>query len=61
MFDDVDLIFVKLGKIVDDKNKLISNLLLVFDEIDFCFKDIEIDIFGDVYEYMIGEFVVGVG
>ena len=47
LFDDVDLTSVKLGKTADDKNKLISNLLLALDEIDFCLKDTEIDFVGD--------------
>ncbi|MDR1503256.1 MAG: type I restriction-modification system subunit M [Prevotella sp.] len=61
LFDDVDLTSAKLGKTADDKNKLISNLLLALDEIDFCLKDTEIDILGDAYEYMIGEFAAGAG
>ena len=61
LFDDVDLTSAKLGKTADDKNKLISQLLLALDEIDFLLKDSEIDILGDAYEYMIGEFAAGAG
>lgn len=61
LFDDVDLTSAKLGKSADDKNKLISNLLLSLDEIDFRLHDSEIDILGDAYEYMIGEFAAGAG
>ena len=61
LFDDVDLTSAKLGKSAEDKNKLISQLLLALDEIDFLLKDSEIDILGDAYEYMIGEFAAGAG
>lgn len=61
LFDDVDLTSAKLGKTADDKNKLISQLLLALDEIDFQLQDSEIDILGDAYEYMIGEFAAGAG
>lgn len=61
LFDDVDLTSAKLGKTSDDKNKLISQLLLALDEIDFQLHDSEIDILGDAYEYMIGEFAAGAG
>ncbi len=61
LFDDVDLTSAKLGKTADDKNKLISELLLNLDEIDFQLHDSEIDILGDAYEYMIGEFAAGAG
>ncbi len=61
LFDDVDLTSAKLGKTADDKNRLISDLLLNLDEIDFQLHDSEIDILGDAYEYMIGEFAAGAG
>lgn len=61
LFDDVDLTSAKLGKTADDKNKLISSLLLALDEIDFRLEDAEIDVLGDAYEYMIGEFAAGAG
>ena len=43
LFDDVDLTSAKLGKSAEDKNKLISQLLLALDEIDFLLKDSEIE------------------
>ncbi|MFR9546076.1 MAG: type I restriction-modification system subunit M [Rikenellaceae bacterium] len=61
LFEDVDLTSAKLGKTADDKNRLISGLLLNLDEIDFQLDDSEIDILGDAYEYMIGEFAAGAG
>ena len=41
LFDDVDLTSAKLGRTSDDKNKLISQLLLALDEIDFQLQDSE--------------------
>lgn len=62
LFSDIDLTSPKLGKTVDDKNKLISEVLLALNGIDFNLKDAsEIDILGDAYEYMIGQFAAGAG
>ncbi len=61
LFDDVNLTSTDLGKTSDDKNRLISSLLLRLDEIDFKLDNSEIDILGDAYEYMIGEFAAGAG
>jgi len=35
LFSDIDLASPKLGKTADDKNTLVSNVLLALDEIDF--------------------------
>ncbi|KGN67364.1 MULTISPECIES: type I restriction-modification system subunit M [Porphyromonas] len=61
LFDDVDLTSQNLGKTVDEKNRLISKLLLALRDIDFRIEDAEIDVLGDAYEYMIGEFAAGAG
>ncbi|KGN72483.1 restriction endonuclease subunit M [Porphyromonas macacae] len=61
LFDDVDLQSQNLGKTVDEKNRLISKLLLTLRDIDFRIEEAEIDILGDAYEYMIGEFAAGAG
>lgn len=54
LFLDIDLVLFKLGKIVDDKNMFVSNVFFVLDDIDFGVEVLqEIDILGDVYEYMI--------
>ncbi len=62
LFSDIDLASPKLGKTADDKNNLISGVLTALDGIDFglCEAD-EIDILGDAYEYMIGQFAAGAG
>ena len=60
LFSDIDLASPKLGKTADDKNTLVSNVLLALDDIKFGVEaSNEIDILGDAYEYMIGQFAAG--
>ncbi|PAV07982.1 type I restriction-modification system subunit M [Methanosphaera cuniculi] len=61
LFEDVDLQSSKLGKTVEDKNKKISQVLLQLSQIDFCLEDTQIDILGDAYEYLIGQFASSAG
>ena len=62
LFSDIDLTSPKLGKTADDKNKLISDVLVALDGIDFGLSEAsDIDILGDAYEYMIGQFAAGAG
>ena len=62
LFSDIDLASPKLGKTADDKNTLVSNVLLALDDIKFGVEaSNEIDILGDAYEYMIGQFAAGAG
>jgi type I restriction enzyme M protein len=62
LFSDIDLASPKLGKTAEDKNTLISNVLLALDDIDFGVEASEqIDILGDAYEYMISQFAAGAG
>ena len=57
LFSDIDLASPKLGKTADDKNTLVSNVLLALDDIHFGIEaSQEIDILGDAYEYMISQF-----
>jgi type I restriction enzyme M protein len=61
LFEDVDLTSTKLGRTVEQKNRLISEVIKHLDEINFKFDDTELDILGDAYEYLIGEFASGAG
>ena len=62
LFSDIDLASPKLGKSQDDKNTLISNVLLALDDISFGVEaSEEIDILGDAYEYMISQCAAGAG
>ena len=61
LFEDVDLTSSKLGKTVYQKNELISDVVKHLNEIDFKFEDIDSDILGDAYEYLIGNFASSAG
>jgi len=61
LFEDLDLNASKLGKTPEDRNKIISEILLKLSDIDFCLHDSESDVLGDAYEYLIGEFASGAG
>lgn len=62
LFSDIDLASPKLGKTADDKNNLISNVLIALNGIDFGADEAtQIDILGDAYEYMISQFAAGAG
>ena len=61
LFEDVDLQSSKLGKRVEDKNNLISRILLHLSEIDFMLDDQEKDVLGDAYEYLISQFASSAG
>ena len=61
LFDELDLTSNKLGKNPDARNKLIAKILEHLNNIDFQLQDSEIDILGDAYEYLIGEFASGAG
>lgn len=62
LFSDMDLASPKLGRTADDKNKLISEVLIALNGIDFGLKEAgDIDILGDAYEYMISQFAAGAG
>jgi len=61
LFDDLDLTSNKLGKTEKAKNELISKILVHLDDIDFLHYETEIDVLGDAYEYLIGQFASGAG
>lgn len=61
LFSELDLNSSKLGKTVSERNELIAKVLKYLDKIDFQLKDAQIDILGDAYEYLIGQFAAGAG
>ncbi len=61
LFEDMDLNSTKLGKKAEDRNEIIVKVLLHLDEIDFKLNDTELDVLGDAYEYLIGQFASGAG
>ncbi|MDQ6478865.1 type I restriction-modification system subunit M [Dyadobacter sp. LHD-138] len=61
LFEDMDLTSSKLGKTPELRNELISKVLVHLDKIDFKLEDTELDVLGDAYEYLIGQFASGAG
>ncbi len=61
LFEDMDLNSTKLGKTTDVRNKLIAKVLSHLDKIDFKLENTELDVLGDAYEYLIGQFASGAG
>lgn len=61
LFEDLDLTSTKLGRSEGAKNLLISKVLAHLDKIDFELENSEIDVLGDAYEYLIGQFASGAG
>ena len=61
LFEDLDLNSTKLGKSVDARNTLISKVLTHLDKIDFEIGNVESDVLGDAYEYLIAQFASGAG
>ncbi|WP_201713026.1 type I restriction-modification system subunit M [Rossellomorea arthrocnemi] len=61
LFDDMDLTSSRLGRTVKDRTSLISKVIVNIAEIPFLQDDVEIDILGDAYEYMISQFAANAG
>lgn len=61
LFDDMDLNSSKLGKTEGERTKLISTIMQKINDIDFMHEDAEIDVLGDAYEYLIGNFAASAG
>lgn len=61
LFSELDLNSSKLGKTVNQRNELISKVLIHLDKIDFKLNDSRIDVLGDAYEYLISQFASGAG
>lgn len=61
LFDDMDLTSNRLGKDVKSRSILIGKILGSIASMDFKFEDSQIDILGDAYEYLIGQFAANAG
>ena len=61
LFEDIDLASTKLGRSPEARNLLIAKVLAHLDAIDFQLDQIESDVLGDAYEYLIGQFASGAG
>ena len=61
LFEDMDLNSTKLGKSAEARNAIIVKVLVHLDGIDFKLEHTELDVLGDAYEYLIGQFASGAG
>jgi type I restriction enzyme M protein len=61
LFEDIDLNSTKLGRTAEARNALIAKVLTHLDAIDFQLDQVESDVLGDAYEYLIGQFASGAG
>lgn len=61
LFDDMDLASSRLGREVKSRSKLIAKIMVSINSIPFLHDDIDIDVLGDAYEYMISQFAASAG
>ncbi|QUW20927.1 type I restriction-modification system subunit M [Sporosarcina sp. Marseille-Q4063] len=61
LFDDMDLASSKLGRDVRSRSKLIAKIIASVNDIPFLHDDVDIDVLGDAYEYMISQFAASAG
>lgn len=61
LFEDMDLNSTKLGKTPQQRNEIIARVLGHLDKIDFQLEQTGLDVLGDAYEYLIGQFASGAG
>mgnify|MGYP003454730623 FL=1 len=61
LFEDMDLNSTKLGRTPKARNEIIAKVLSHLDKIDFKLEQTELDVLGDAYEYLIGQFASGAG
>ena len=61
LFEDMDLNSTKLGKTAEARNAIIAKVLTHLNKIDFKLEHTELDVLGDAYEYLIGQFASNAG
>ncbi|MAB38509.1 MAG: type I restriction-modification system subunit M [Aequorivita sp.] len=61
LFEDLDLNSTKIGRTVGARNEIIVKILNYLDKIDFKLEEIDSDVLGDAYEYLIARFAAGAG
>lgn len=61
LFSELDLNASQLGRTVQARSELLGKILAHLDKIDFQLENTEIDVLGDAYEYLIGQFASGAG
>lgn len=61
LFSDMQLDSTRLGHTVKDRSVVMSKIIASLDEINFSVEDTKIDILGNAYEYLIGQFAATAG
>ncbi len=61
LFSDMQLDSTKLGHTVRDRSGVMSKIIASLDEINFGVEDTKIDVLGNAYEYLIGQFAATAG
>ena len=61
LFDDMILDSTKLGRTVKDRSLVMSKIIATLAEITIDLADTKIDILGNAYEYLIGQFAATAG
>ncbi|KIA89911.1 type I restriction-modification system subunit M [Kaistella jeonii] len=61
LFEDIDLASTKLGRTPDKRNEIVVEIITKLSEIDFKLEDINSDVLGDAYEYLIAKFASTAG
>ncbi|MDM1368333.1 type I restriction-modification system subunit M [Myroides marinus] len=61
LFYDIDLNSQRIGKTPNDRNKVVVSIMTALDAIDFDLGNLESDVLGDAYEYLIAKFAEGAG
>lgn len=61
LFSDMALDSTKLGHSVKDRSVVMAKIIAALDEINFSMEDTKIDVLGNAYEYLIGQFAATAG
>ncbi|WP_312694743.1 N-6 DNA methylase [Leuconostoc pseudomesenteroides] len=61
LFEDLDLSSSRLGSTPAERSKMIAAVILNLHDLEIKHDEIEIDILGDAYEYLIGQFAANAG
>ncbi|GAB0300243.1 type I restriction-modification system subunit M [Staphylococcus pseudintermedius] len=61
LFSDMDLSSTRLGNTVKDRTALLSKVMVNLADLPFVHSDMEIDMLGDAYEFLIGRFAANAG
>lgn len=61
LFSDMALDSTKLGHSVKDRSTVMAKIIAALDEINFAVEDTKIDVLGNAYEYLIGQFAATAG